>query len=65
MGFGFMVAHHEIELRKGEIKMSPGVIFVQGMVGVFFGMALIYLSIKITAKAIEWSSGRQRGEQLK
>lgn len=60
MNFGFMVATCTIQRKKGEVKMSTGVIFAQGIIGVFFGMALIYLSMKITAKAIEWSTRRQR-----
>ncbi|MFU8769101.1 MAG: hypothetical protein ACNA7H_05140 [Desulfotignum sp.] len=33
--------------------MSPGGIFVQGIVSVFFGMTLLYLSIKVTAFVVD------------
>jgi hypothetical protein len=33
--------------------MSPGVVFTGGILGVFSGMTLIYLSIKITALVID------------
>lgn len=33
--------------------MSPGGIFVQGIVSVFFGMTLLYLSIKLTAFMVD------------
>jgi len=43
--------------------MSPGVVFIEGIVGVFFGRALIYLSIKITAFITDrFLSGKKKGE---
>ena len=33
--------------------MSAGVIFIGGISGVFFGMGVIYLSIRITAKVTD------------
>lgn len=32
--------------------MSPGIVFLEGITGVFFGMALLYLSIKLTAMIV-------------
>jgi hypothetical protein len=42
--------------------MSPGVIFIEGFIGVFFGMALIYLSIKITALIIDRPTQKNKGD---
>lgn len=33
--------------------MSAGIIFIGGISGVFFGMGVIYLSIRITAKVMD------------
>ena len=33
--------------------MSASFVFIGGFLGVFFGMVLIYLSIKITAVAVD------------
>jgi hypothetical protein len=41
--------------------MSPGGIFVQGIISVFFGMALLYISIKITAFAVDKFSQKDKG----
>ena len=38
-----------VSFYKGEFLMSAGFVFIGGISGVFFGMTLIYLSIKITA----------------
>jgi hypothetical protein len=47
--------------KKGIGKMSPGGIFVQGIISVFFGMALLYLSIKITAFAVDSFAKKNKG----
>jgi hypothetical protein len=47
--------------KKGICGMSPGGIFVQGIISVFFGMALLYLSIKITAFAVDKFSRADKG----
>lgn len=41
--------------------MSPGGVFIQGIVSVFFGMALLYLSIKITAFAVDSFAKKDKG----
>ena len=41
--------------------MSPGGIFVQGIISVFFGMTLLYLSIKITAFAVNKFAQKDQG----
>lgn len=41
--------------------MSPGVVFTGGIIGVFFGMTLIYLSIKITAIIIDRLTPKKKG----
>ena len=38
--------------------MSVGVVFIGGIGGVFFGMTLIYLSIKITAMITDRLAGK-------
>jgi len=42
--------------------MSPGEIFIQGIISVFFGMTLLYLSIKITAFAVDRTALKNKGE---
>jgi hypothetical protein len=42
--------------------MSPGGIFIQGIVSVFFGMTLLYLSIKITAFVVDRLARKNKGE---
>lgn len=38
-------------------------VFVNGAVGVFAGMALVYLSIRITAAAVKrWVEGKGQGQ---
>jgi hypothetical protein len=56
------VAFLKTNLRKKRIcEMSPGGIFVQGMISVFFGMALLYLSIKITAFTVDSFAKKDKG----
>jgi hypothetical protein len=43
--------------------MSPGGIFVQGIITVFFGMSMLYLSIKITAFAVDTFSKKDKGAE--
>ena len=40
--------------------MSAGFVFIGGISGVFFGMTLIYLSIKITALITDQFSGKAK-----
>ncbi len=42
--------------------MSAGFVFIGGFLGVFFGMTLIYLSIKITALAVDTLSNKGKEE---
>ena len=42
--------------------MSAGFIFIGGFFGVFFGMTLIYMSIKITALAVDILSKKEKEE---
>mgnify|MGYP005851155339 FL=1 len=42
--------------------MSPGEIFVQGIISVFFGMTLLYLSIKITAFVVDRMAQKNKGD---
>jgi hypothetical protein len=41
--------------------MSPASVFIQGIVSVFFGMTLLYLSIKITAFFVDRISSKSKG----
>ena len=41
--------------------MSPASIFIQGIVSVFFGMTLLYLSIKITAFFVDLIAKKTKG----
>lgn len=41
--------------------MSPGGIFVQGIISVFFGMTLLYLSIKVTAFVVDRMARKSKG----
>ncbi len=41
--------------------MSPGGIFIQGIISVFFGMTLLYLSIKLTAFIVDRIAGKAKG----
>ncbi|MDT8379145.1 MAG: hypothetical protein RQ739_09670 [Desulfotignum sp.] len=41
--------------------MSPVGIFIQGIISVFFGMTLLYLSIKITAFAVDKFAKKDKG----
>jgi hypothetical protein len=43
--------------------MSPVGIFIQGIISVFFGMTLLYLSIKITAFAVDTFSKKDKGAE--
>ncbi len=42
--------------------MSPGGIFIQGIISVFFGMTLLYLSIKITAFVVDRMALKNKGD---
>ena len=42
--------------------MSPGGIFVQGIISVFFGMTMLYLSIKITAFVVDRMARKNKGD---
>jgi hypothetical protein len=46
---------------KKEAKMTPTSVFIQGIVSVFFGMTLLYLSIKITAFFVDRISSKSKG----
>ncbi len=41
--------------------MSPASVFVQGIISVFFGMTLLYLSIRITAFFVDRFSSKSKG----
>jgi hypothetical protein len=41
--------------------MSPGGIFLQGIISVFFGMTLLYLSIKVTAFIVDRIASKTKG----
>ncbi len=42
--------------------MSPGNIFLQGIISVFFGMTLLYLSIKLTAFIVDRIARKTKGD---
>jgi hypothetical protein len=42
--------------------MSPGVVFIAGIVSVFVGMSIIYVSIKVTAFVVERISRDKKKE---
>jgi len=48
--------------KKRNGKMSPGGIFIQGIISVFFGMTMLYLSIKITAFVVDRMALKNKGE---
>lgn len=41
--------------------MSPTSVFVQGIISVFFGMTLLYLSIRITAFFVDRFASKTKG----
>ena len=41
--------------------MSPASVFIQGIVSVFFGMTLLYLSIRITAFFVDRFTSKSKG----
>jgi hypothetical protein len=46
---------------KKESEMTPASVFIQGIISVFFGMTLLYMSIKITAFFVNRFTSKSKG----
>ena len=48
-------------IKTRKFRMSPASVFAQGIISVFFGMTLLYLSIKITAFFVDRFTSKTKG----